>query len=106
MCQSLLCRLVPECAASFELGVSGGNIKSQLLQLLLLHLPSSMDTLPFIPNKDQGKKTGKGVEENVWFKELNVGFPGGSMGMNCQCRRHRFDPLSGQILHGKTKWKN
>ena len=73
---------MPECAASFELGVSGGNIKSQLLQLLLLHLPSSMDTLTFIPNRDQGKKTGKGVEENVWFKELNVGFPGGSVGMN------------------------
>ena len=41
-----------------------------------------MDTLTFIPNRDQGKKTGKGVEENVWFKELNVGFPGGSVGMN------------------------
>ena len=44
-----------------------------------------MDTLPFIPNKDQGKKTGKGVEENVWFKELNVGFPGSSTGKESAC---------------------
>ena len=49
---------------------------------MLPHLPSSMDTLPFIPNKDQGKKIGKGVEENLGFKELNVGFPGSSVGMN------------------------
>ena len=73
---------MPECAASFELGVSGENIRLQCLQLLLPHLPSSMDTLPFIPNKDQGKKIGKGVEENLGFKELNVGFPGSSLGMN------------------------